>query len=130
VSGEITAAYSALVALIFVVLSMRTLLLRRKLGIGVGVGDNSRLIKAARAHSNFAEYAPICLILIYLLETVAGGQLLVHMYGAILILGRTIHAYGIGQVEENYKFRVVGMACTFIVIIGCSVRLLRATLLS
>lgn len=129
-SGEITAVYTAVLALIFVVLSVRTLMLRRKLGVGVGDGGDSRLTKAARAHSNFAEYTPICLLLIYFLETVAGAQVAVHLYGAILILGRSIHAYGVSQVKENYTFRVVGMACTFVVIIGCSMRLLLAMLLS
>lgn len=127
-SGEITAVYSALMALIFVVLSVRTLLLRRKLGVGVGDGGDGRLVKALRAHSNFAEYTPICLFLIYLLETVAGAVTTVHIYGIILIFGRSVHAYGISQVHENYRFRVVGMACTFMVMIGCSVRLLGAAL--
>lgn len=130
VTGELTAVYTAVASLIFVVLSVRTLLLRRRLGIGVGDGGDSGLVKAVRAHSNFAEYTPICLFLIYLLETVARAHLTVHMFGVILILGRIVHAYGISQVKENYKFRVAGMACTFFVIIGCSIRLLRATLLS
>lgn len=127
-SGELTAIYCACLALIFVVLSARTLLLRRKLGIGVGDGSDRRLTKAIRAHSNFAEYTPICLILIYLLETVVGAQSMVHVYGVILVLGRAIHAYGVSQVKENYRFRVTGMACTFVVLIGCSIRVLVATL--
>lgn len=128
--GELTSIYAAILALVFVVLSARALMLRRKLGVGVGDGDDARLIKALRAHSNFAEYTPICLILIYLMETVAGAVSMVHAYGSILFFGRCLHAYGVSQIEENYKFRVAGMACTFVVLIGCSIRLLRAVVLS
>ncbi len=128
--GELTATYAALLALIFAGLSVRTLRLRRKLGVGIGDGGDAQLTKAARAHANFAEYTPIGLILIYLLETVAAATTMVHLYGVLLILGRSVHAYGISQLEENYRFRVAGMACTFIVIIGCSLRLLRSSLLS
>ena len=127
--GELTAGYSAALALIFVVLSVRTLLIRRTMGIGVGDGGDGRLIKAIRAHSNFTEYTPICLILIYLLETVADAQFMVHVFGLLLIIGRCVHAFGISQIKENYMFRVFGMASTFTVIIGCSLRLLHATLL-
>ena len=57
----IIAPYVAVLALIFVVLSVRTLSLRRKLGAGVGDGGSQKLVKAVRAHANFAEYTP-CLL--------------------------------------------------------------------
>ena len=54
----ITPLYAAIIALIFVVLSFRTLLLRRRLGIAIGTGENPILTRAIRVHSNFAEYVP------------------------------------------------------------------------
>ncbi len=129
-TGELTAVYGALLALIFVALSFRALMLRRKLGVGVGDGGHRSLTKAIRAHSNFAEYTPMCLFLILLLEVTTGAVLMVHIYGFLLIIGRCVHAYGVSRVEENYKFRVAGMACTFFVLIGCSLRLLLEILLA
>ncbi len=125
---QLTATYAAVLALLFVVLSVRTLLLRRKLSIGVGDGGDLSLIKAARAHANFSEYTPLCLILLFFLESSSGTPNTIHLYGVLLVVGRSIHAYGVSQVDENYKFRVAGMACTFVVLIGCSTRLLRLTL--
>ena len=93
-SGQLTATYASVLALIFVMLSVRTLLLRRKLKVGVGDGGDPGLIKAARAHGNFAEYTPICLILLYFLELTVGATNTVHFYGICLVLGRLVHAYG------------------------------------
>ena len=120
------APYAAVLTLVFVVLSVRTLSLRRKLGVGVGDGGSQELIKAARAHANFAEYTPLCVILILLIEITTDAGWLIHFYGILLILGRISHAWGVSQVKENYRFRVFGMACTFVVLIGASVRLLVA----
>ena len=119
-------AYAAILTLGFVVLSVRTLLLRRRLGVGVGTGDDMALTRAIRAHGHFAEYVPLALLLMYFLEMHAGAELMVHFYGVVLIAGRVLHAYGVSQVEEDYRFRVAGMACTFIVLIGCAMRLLAA----
>lgn len=58
--------YAALLALIFVFLSVRTLRLRRTLQIGIGDGGNTEMLRAMRVHSNFSEYVPISLILIFL----------------------------------------------------------------
>lgn len=123
----IIAPYAALLALLFVALSVRTLLFRRKLGVGVGDGGDQQLIKAARAHANFAEYTPLCLILICLIETTTSATWLIHFYCVVLLLGRCVHAYGVSQVKENYNFRVFGMACTFVVLVGSALRLLVAT---
>jgi uncharacterized membrane protein YecN with MAPEG domain len=35
-----------------------------------------------------------------------------------LLIGRVLHAFGISQAEENYRFRVAGMALTFVALIS------------
>ena len=55
---RITSFYSALLALLFCALSLRTLLLRRKLRVAVGDAGNLQLLRAMRVHANFAEYVP------------------------------------------------------------------------
>ena len=128
--GHLTAAYAAVLALMFVGLSVRALLLRRRLGVGVGDGGDVALAKALRAHANFAEYTPLAVFLIYLLETLASGETMVHVYGSVLVLGRAVHAYGVSRVLEDYRFRVFGMACTFVVLVGTSLRLLVASVVA
>jgi uncharacterized membrane protein YecN with MAPEG domain len=120
----ITPAYAAILALIFVALSVRTLLLRRKKGIAIGTADDPELTRAMRAHGNFAEYVPISLLLLFFLESRTGNLILIHALCTALVIGRLVHAYGVSQINENYRYRVAGMFLTFGVIIYASLRLL------
>ena len=120
----ITPLYAAVAALFFVVLSFRTLLLRRKHGIAVGTGNNQMLERAIGVHSNFAEYTPITLLLIYFFETQTESPILIHILCILLILGRILHAYGVSQIEENFQFRVAGMILTLGCLIAVSFRLI------
>jgi uncharacterized protein len=116
--------YAALLALLFVALSVRTLRLRRSLKIGLGDAGNAQMLRAVRVHANFAEYAPLGLLLVYMVEVQGAPSLLVHALGACLVLGRASHAYGVSQTKENYRFRVAGMAMTFTVLVSSALYLL------
>ena len=120
----ITPLYAAIAALIFVGLSFRTLLLRRKFKIGIGTGRNEALARAIGVHANFAEYTPISLLLIFFLETLHGTVVWVHVLCIALIAGRILHAYGVSQINEDFRFRVVGMILTFGCLISASSRLI------
>ena len=120
----VTSIYAAILGFVFVALSVRTLLLRRRLGVGIGDGDQPILARAVRVHSNFAEYVPLSLILLYFLETQVKASLWIHVLGSALLIGRITHAFGVSQVEENYRYRVIGMALTFTVIISASLGLM------
>jgi len=120
----VTPAYAAFLALIFVGLSVRTLRLRRRLRVAIGDGDDATLARAMRVHANFAEYVPIALLLIYLLETASGPRLLIHALCLALAVGRISHAYGVSQVREDYRFRVAGMTLTFMAIVSAALGLL------
>ncbi len=119
-----TPLYAAIIGLVFVVLSVRTLLLRRRLGVAIGTGEDPELTRAMRVHSNFAEYVPLALILFYFLEVETDADLWIHVLCVSLIVGRLLHAYGVSQVEENYRFRVAGMILTLGSIISASTRLI------
>lgn len=120
----ITPLYAALIALLLVVLSVRTLRLRHKLRVAIGDGDHPQLARAARAHANFCEYVPVALLLIFFSELQGGAAALIHGLCLALLVGRLSHAYGVSQTRENFTFRIVGMALTFTVILGATVRLL------
>ncbi len=105
--------YAALLALIFVALSIRTLRIRRGLKVAVGDGGNPIMLRAIRAHGNFAEYVPLGLLLILACEGLGAPGLLVHGLGGLLVLGRLIHAIGISRPDEVFAYRVTGMALTF-----------------
>lgn len=52
----LVAPYAAVLGLLFAALSVRTLLLRRRLRVALGDGGDERLLRAMRVHANFAEY--------------------------------------------------------------------------
>lgn len=118
--------YAALLALLFVALSIRTLLLRRSMKIGVGDGGNPQMLRAMRVHSNFAEYVPLALLMLYLVEVRGAYPVFVHALGLCLLAGRLLHAYGVSQARENYNFRVAGMALTFTTLLSSAAYLLFA----
>lgn len=119
--------YASLLGGLFVGLSWSALRLRRKHKVGVGDGDREDLRKALRAHANFAEYAPISVVLLYFLELHGGyATWLIHVLCSSLCVGRFVHAYGVRQVKEVYKYRVFGTALTLSTLSVASVLLLVA----
>lgn len=114
----ITPAYVAILALFFVVLSHRTIRLRRRLKVAVGDADQPMMLRAMRVHANCAEYAPMTLLVIFSLERQVGPGWWIHALGITLIVGRVVHAYGLSQVDEDYRFRVSGMALTLTALIA------------
>jgi uncharacterized protein len=120
----ITPFYSGIFGLFFVALSVRTLLLRRKFGIAIGNNNQPLLERASRVHSNFAEYVPMALLLIYFLELKMPSNIWIHFVCIALLVGRISHAYGVSQVQEKLIYRVIGMTLTFVAIISTSVRLI------
>lgn len=121
---NIVSIYASILALLFVALSVRIIRLRQKLNLSLGDAGNTELIKAIRAQSNFAEYAPLALLLLFFLENANGSALLIHGLCLLLLMGRSIHAYGISQLNENISFRVVGMMMTFSTIVITSLAIL------
>ena len=116
--------YAALFALFFVVLSLRIVRLRRGLRIALGNKGNETMLRAIRVHSNFAEYVPFSLLLIFLVEAQGAYPLLVHGLCLCLLAGRLSHAFGMSQSSENFRYRVFGMAMTFTTLITSAVYLL------
>ncbi len=105
--------YTALLALLFCALSVRTLRLRGRFKVAVGDGGNGTLLRAIRVHANFAEYVPIGLLLIAGCEVLDAPAWLIHGLGSTLLVGRLVHAYGLANTAEVMAFRVTGMVFTF-----------------
>ena len=126
--APITGIFAALLGLMFVALSVRTLLTRRRNKVAIGDGGNSELLRAVRVHGNFAEYTPIALLLLALSEINGAASMVVLVFNLCLLLGRCSHAFGVSQVNENYRYRVLGMSLTFTSIVGAAATLLVLTL--
>ena len=124
----VTPLYAAVLGLIFMVLSVYTIRMRRRHRVAVGDGNHAPLRRAIRVHANFAEYVPLALLLIYFVELDAGPVLRIHILGGTLICGRLLHAWGVSRERENFRYRTVGMILTFGVIITTSLMLLTVRL--
>ncbi|MDX1656543.1 MAG: MAPEG family protein [Candidatus Competibacteraceae bacterium] len=106
-------SYAALLALLFIYLSLRVIRTRRRERVALGDEGRASLRRAIAVHGNFAEYTPLALLLGAFVELQGLAPLLIHAIGLTLLLGRLIHAYGVSQPREDFRLRVAGMALTF-----------------
>lgn len=120
----ITPIYAALVALLFVALSFYVIAYRRAKLISVGDKGDRALLQRMRAQANCAEYAPIALILLLLVELSGTPAVVVHVLGASLVVGRVLHAYGFASHPQKFLLRQIGMLLTFLVIVLSALGLL------
>ncbi len=127
---KIVPFYAAILALLFIFLTIRIIKLRRSFKITIGDNGNMKILRAVRTQANFAEYVPLCLILLGFIEMQNGNNIMLHTLCSLLVVARFSHAYGISQENENFKLRVLGMALTFTAILTCSFYILASLLLA
>jgi hypothetical protein len=108
----ISAVYAALVAGVFLVLSARVISYRRRALISLGDGDDLDLRQRMRAQANCAEYAPLALLLLVILDMQGAAGWVLHGLGALLLTGRILHAVGFSQPRILMTFRVIGTVMT------------------
>ena len=125
----VTPIYATILGLLFIALSVRTIRMRRKHRVAVGDGNNSELRRAMRVHANFAEYVPLALLLIFFVELDGTPKWWVHALASALLCGRMVHAWGVSQPHENFRYRVSGMVLTFSVILAAGLTILLARML-
>ena len=119
-SLTITALYASLAGLLLLVLSFRVVRSRRKLSVGLGDGGQESLLRAQRAQANFTEYVPIALILLAVAESQVLTGWLLHTAGAVLLLARLLHAWGLSQSSGRSFGRYWGTLLTWVVILALS----------
>lgn len=91
----ITSITAASLAVIMLPLTLQVSLRRLAIGSVVfGDGGDDVLRRRIRAFGNFIEYAPICLILLALLEAQGAGTAWLWTTSALLVAGRVIHGLG------------------------------------
>lgn len=127
----LTPLYAAMLAVLLIALSVRTIRERRRARVAIGCGGDKRLERAMRVQGNFTEYVPMTLLLMWLTESLWGqGAALLHLPGMLLLVGRLLHGYGVAQLDEPFKFRITGMALTFSAMALCVLAILARYLLA
>lgn len=122
------ALYTGLLILMNVALQANVIRLRRRKLIGVGDGGDKEMMRAVRMHGNFAENAPFAIGALILLALVGATAPLVHAIGLLLIVGRTLHAYGLHTSAGSSLGRVGGMLLTFTALTIAAVTLIAQAL--
>lgn len=114
----VTPIYAGILAILFFVLSMRVVALRGH-GASLGDGGDPRLQRRIRGHGNFAEYVPLILLMMGMLELSRYSTYLLHALGATLVVARLLHGYAF-SFTERFKFgRFWGTALTFVLLLIC-----------
>jgi uncharacterized membrane protein YecN with MAPEG domain len=90
----ITAMTAALFAILMVILSAQTSMGRARLKASHGDQGDEALRRRIRAHGNFAEYAPMALILLGLVEAFGATRATLIGLAAAFVGTRLLHALG------------------------------------
>jgi uncharacterized membrane protein YecN with MAPEG domain len=124
---HITAAYLAVLALLYCALAVHVVVLRVRHRAAFGDGDCPALRSAIRAHAHFAEYVPITALMIAMLEMSGAPASRVQLLLIGLLLSRLMHPIGMRAAPATLQFRIFrtgGMWLTQIVLVSAAVTLL------
>lgn len=126
---EVTPLYALPVAAIYLALWFRVSSVRADAKVSFGDGGNPLLLQRIRQHGNCAEWSFFVLILMMLAEGMGTPALWLHISGALLLVGRVAHPFGLVPGNAGHPLRYVGngtnllasliaMACIGIQILG------------
>jgi hypothetical protein len=115
----VTSFYAGLLAVWFLVLSTRVIL-RRQSGPSLGDGGDPRMLRLIRGHANFAEYVPLIVVMMGLLELGHTSSYLLHALGITLLVGRLLHGYSLSFTDHHKFGRFWGAVLTFLVLGVCA----------
>jgi len=120
-SIEAAIVYSGLFIILFILLKMNVGRVRSAEKIIFGDGANERLQRAQRVQGNAVEDVPVTLIGIVGLGVLAAPVLLIHGLGALFLIGRILHAVGLGGSSGGSPGRMFGTLLTAIVMLATGV---------
>ena len=125
-----TAAYAALLALVYLGLSGWVMGSRVSGNVLFGDGGDESMLKRVRSHANFSEYVPLALILVGLLEAGGGSHGLVQGLLIALLVGRILHPTGMFAAPNSprqFACRGGGILLTLAVLAIAAIALLLRT---
>lgn len=109
-----TALYAVVLTLIGSYLAFRVGSLRGKTGISIWYGDNQQLALEMRRHGNFAEYVPLTLLLMAIVEINGISVWVLHAAGIPLVVSRILHPLGLDAETMANPLRGLGAGGTLL----------------
>jgi len=113
----ITLTIAGAAALLNLWIASRVATLRRHHKVLIGDGGVPALAARMRAHGNFAEYAPLFLILLGLVELASGSPAWLWVVAILFIIGRILHVFGMDRQSAN-ALRGIGIVLTLLTTLG------------
>jgi hypothetical protein len=99
---------AGLIGVLAVLLTLNVGRLRTRKKIFLGDGGDPEMVAAIRAHGNLIEFAPLCLLIVWLLHGPYGHRTIAVM-GIILLVARVLHAGGmLGVIPMGRMLGAVG----------------------
>ncbi len=113
----VTPLYAGLLALWFLLLALRVVQHRRRAKVSLGDGGDVALQRAIRGHGNFAEYVPLALIMMAMLELARTSIYVLHALGVTLLVARLLHGYALSFTGHFRLGRTGGTVLTVAVLL-------------
>jgi uncharacterized protein len=104
----VTPLYALPLAVIFLALWFRVSSIRSATGVSFGDAGNAQILHRVRQHGNFVEWVPFVLILMILAEGMGAPAIYLHISGALLLIGRIAHPFGLVDGNAAHPLRYVG----------------------
>ena len=107
-SLPITSLYGAAFGIVMLILWLNVTKRRAKLHVSIGDGGETALHEHIRRHGNFIEWVPLTVILMALAEVQGAAALWLHVAGALALIGRLVHPFGLRADNAAHPARIVG----------------------
>ena len=117
---SVTLLYAGLLGLLLVILSFNVMQNWVRV-TGQGQQTDRAMRRAERLLSSFIEYVPVGLILLALMELKGAPPPVLHILGALLFLGRLLHAIGSNEIAGAGLLRFFGAQLTYLMITVASI---------
>ncbi len=115
-AAPLTALYAGVLGLFLLALGARVSLLRSKLRVGMGHGNDVHLARAIRVHGNAVEWIVPMLLLFLVAELDGANRIFLHVCGVSFVGARIAHAAGVSRTSKESSGRFWGMAGAWLVI--------------
>ena len=119
-----TTLYALPLIAVWLVLWIRVTMIRSAMGCSIGDAGDPRLLLKIRQHGNFIEWVPLALLLMILAEAQGTDALWLNLAGALLLIGRVAHPFGLRVDNAGHPLRYVGNGTNILATLILAVALL------
>ncbi len=118
---ETTAIYALPLGAMYLGLWMNISSKRAALKVSIGDGGDKDLLLRIRRHGNFIEWVSIVMIMMILAEGLGAPSFYLHISGALLLIGRVVHVFGLKADNVAHPLRYVGNSASGLALLNAMV---------